>query len=154
MNFVGDGDSSVHPTLLQNVPEWGHAIKKLECANQACKCYHGALERLIQNNSSCKGSEGLTQKMRKRLVSAARSAIRMRSMENDKKKALVALKHDLQNGPRHCFGLHEHCSPDFCKTAKAIIFSIFHPLPLNHPHHSPSPLYVRPQMCHPLLLVS
>ena len=116
--FVGDGDSSVYPTLLQNVPEWGHAIKKLECANHACKCYRGALEKLVQDNSSYKGSGGLTLKMRKRLVSAARAAIRMRSKEDDKKKALASLKSDLQNGPRHCFGFHEHCSPDFCKTAQ------------------------------------
>ncbi len=146
MNFVGDGDSSVYPTLVQNVPVWGQAIKKLECANHACKCYRGALERLVQENSSYKGSGGLTQKMRKRLVSAARSAIRMRSMQENKKEALKKLKHDLQNGPLHCFGfqtdtlitsadhlsfwgrsqttplsttlIHEKCSSDFCKSAK------------------------------------
>lgn len=116
--FIGDGDSSVYPTLIQNVPEWGHAIKKVECANHACKCYRGALEKLVQEHPSYKGSGGLTQKMRKRLVSAARSAIRMRSKEADKKRALESLKHDLQNGPRHCFGFHEHCSPDFCKTVQ------------------------------------
>ena len=36
---TGDGDSSVYPTLVQNVPGWGYAIEKLECANHACKCY-------------------------------------------------------------------------------------------------------------------
>ncbi len=41
--FIGNGDSSVSPTLLTSVPGWGHAIKKLECANHACKCYRGAL---------------------------------------------------------------------------------------------------------------
>ena len=94
----------MYPTLLQNVSEWGHAIKKLECANHACKCYRGALEKLVQDNSSYKGSGGLTLKMRKRLVPAARAAIRMRSKKDDKKKALASLKSDLQNGPRHCFG--------------------------------------------------
>ncbi len=118
MSFVVDGDSSVYPTLVQNVPVWGQAIKKLECANHTCKCYRGALERLVQENSSYKGSGGLTQKMRKRLVSAARSAIRMRSMQENKKEALKKLKHDLQNGPLHCFGFHEKCSSDFCKSAK------------------------------------
>ena len=83
--------------------------RNFECASHACKCYRGALECLVQNNPSYKGSGGLTQKMKKCLVSAARSAIRMRSMEDDKMKALVALKRDLQDGPRHCFGLHEHC---------------------------------------------
>ena len=72
---VGDGDSSVYPTLVRNVLQWGHAIRKVECANHACKCYRGALERLVQDNSSYKGSGGLTIKMRKRLVSAARCAI-------------------------------------------------------------------------------
>ena len=121
MKFVGDGDSSVYPTLLQNVPGWGHAIKKLECANHACKCYRGALERLIQDNPSYKGSGGLTKMMRAKLVSAARSAIRMRSKEKDMKKAITALKRDLKNGPQHCFGYHQNCSPDFCKTARKAI---------------------------------
>ncbi len=44
MKFVGDGDSSVYPTLVQNVPVWGHAIKKLECANHACRFYCGVVE--------------------------------------------------------------------------------------------------------------
>ena len=116
--FIGDGDSSVHSTLLQSVPGWGHAIKKLECANHTCKCYRGALERLVQDNPSYKGNGGLTLKMRKRLVSAARCAIRMRSKETDQKQALASLKHDLQNGPLHCFGFHQQCSRDFCTTAQ------------------------------------
>ncbi len=116
--FIGDGDSSVYSTLLQNVPGWGHVIKKLECANHACKCYRGALERLVQDNPSYKGSGGLTKVIRKKLVTAARSAIRMHSREPDTKKALKLLKHDLCNGPQHCFGNHEHCSTDFCKTAR------------------------------------
>ena len=114
--FIGDGDSSVYPTLLQNVP-WGYAIRKLECANHACKCYRGALELLVKSNSSYKGSGGLTLNIRRRLVSAARSAIRMRSKEEDTAKALELLKRDLINGPRHCFGIHTHCSPDFCTAA-------------------------------------
>ena len=116
--FIGDGDSSVYPTLTQNVPGWGHLIKKLECANHACKCYRGALEKLVQDNSSYKGSGRLTQKMRKRLVSAARCAIRMRSTESDRQKALTALRKDLLNGPCHSFGIHTDCSPDFCTVAQ------------------------------------
>jgi hypothetical protein len=118
IKFVGDGDSSVYPTLIQNVPGWGHAIQKLECANHMCKCYRGGLEKLVKENSSYKGKGGLTLLMRKKLVSAARCAIRMRSKETDVKKALASLKSDLNNGPRHCFGLHTLCSPDFCTTAK------------------------------------
>ena len=116
--FIGDGDSSVHATLLQCVPGWGHAIKKLECANHACKCYRGALEKLVKENSSYKGSGGLTERMRKRIVSAARCAIRMRSREPNRKKAVKLLKRDLINGPNHCFGVHDSCSSDFCLTAR------------------------------------
>lgn len=114
MEFIGDGDSSVYPSLLQNVPGWGYAIKKLECANHACKCYRGALEQLIQSNPSYKGSGGLTLKIRKKLVSAARCAIRMRSQEVDRATALRLLQKDLVNGPLHVFGVHTHCSTDFC----------------------------------------
>ena len=116
--FIGDGDSSVYPTLLQCVPVWGHVIEKLECANHACKCYRGALEQLVHNNPSYKGSGGLTLKIRKKLVSGARCAIRMRSKEADTAKALKALRRDLANGPSHVFGIHTHCSPDFCTTAQ------------------------------------
>ena len=42
----------------------------------------------------------------------------MRSKESDSAKALVSFRNDLINGPLHCFGIHKHCSPDFCKTAK------------------------------------
>ena len=57
--MVGDGDSSVHVTLLQGVPEWGHAIENLECANHACKCYRNALEKLVQKILRIKVKEGL-----------------------------------------------------------------------------------------------
>ena len=118
IRFVGDGDSSVYPTLLQSIPVWGQSIRKLECANHACKCYRGALERIVQENPSYKGKGGLTLKMRCRLVGAARSAIRMRSAESNRVLALSYLRNDLMNGPRHCFGHHSNCSPDFCTVAK------------------------------------
>ena len=116
--FIGDGDSSVYPSLIQRVPGWGHAIRKFECANHACKCYRSSLEKLVQDNPSYKGRGGLTEKMRKRLVSAARCAIRMRSSEADRHDGVQLLKRDLVNGPNHCFGNHSKCSPDFCSTAR------------------------------------
>ena len=95
MRIVGDGDSSVYPTLLLNVPIWGRDITKLECANHACKCYRGALERLVQDNSSYKGAGKLTKKMRQRLVSAARCAIKMSSKDTNRKQAIKSLERDL-----------------------------------------------------------
>ena len=130
--FVGDGDSSVYPTLFQNVPGWGYAIKKIECTNHACKCYRSSLEKLVQEHPSYKGSGvHLTLKI---------CAIRIRSMEHDKKKALAALRRDLEKGPKHCFGFHEHCSPNFCKTIRERQSNIQHPQseqpsdPDQHPH--------------------
>ena len=64
MRFIGDGDSSVHSTLIQGVAGWGRHIKKLECANHACKCYRSALEKIVSANPAYKGKGGLTQKMR------------------------------------------------------------------------------------------
>ena len=33
-------------------------------------------------------------------------------------KAMKLLEHDPQNGPYHCFGYHERCSPDLCLSAR------------------------------------
>ena len=45
-NFIGDGDSSVHTTLISGVPGWGHAITKQECANHVVQYYRSALEKI------------------------------------------------------------------------------------------------------------
>ena len=115
IEFIGDGDSSVYPTLISSLP-WGFAIKKLECANHAVKCYRTALENLVNNNPNYKGKGKLTEAMRKKLTKAARSAIIMRSKESDKQHAVLKLQNDLLNGPLHCFGCHIKCSTDFCKS--------------------------------------
>ncbi len=118
MRFIGDGDSSVHSTLIQCVPVWGRFIEKMECANHACQCYRSSLEKLVSEKPEYKGKGGLTEKMRRRLTSAARCAIKRRSQEPDVAKAVKKLQSDLINGPFHCFGQHEKCSSDFCQTAK------------------------------------
>ena len=118
LRFIGDGDSSVHSTLIQGVAGWGRHIKKLECANHACKCYRSTLEKIVTANPAFKGKGGLTKKMGQRLTSAARCTIKMRSKESDTKKAVKLLEMDLKNGPYHCFGHHKNCSPDFCITVR------------------------------------
>ena len=112
--FVGDGDSSTHPNLITGVPCWRHAIKKLECANHAIKCYRGALEKLVQEKPHYKGKGRLTESMRKKMTKAARCAIKMRSTIPDKREAANLLRQDLRNGPFHCFGDHSRCSTDYC----------------------------------------
>ena len=83
MEYIGDGDSSVQPKLVEKLP-WGFAIKKLEYTNHAVKCFRASLENLVSTNSSYKGRGKLTEAMRKRLTKAARSAIVMRSKETNK----------------------------------------------------------------------
>ena len=117
--FTGDGDSSVHASLVTQVPGWGHTIRKVECANHAVKCYRGALEKLVTEKPHYKGRDKLTVAMRKRLTTAARCAIKMRSTESDAKRATELLRQDLINGPRHCFGIHSGCSTDYCKVVRS-----------------------------------
>ena len=116
--FIGDGDSSVFPTLRENVPIWGFDIQKVECANHACKCCRSSLEKLAANNPSYKRKDGLMEKMRKQLTSAAHCAIKMRSQEPDRNVPARLLERDLLNGPYHCFGYHNKCRSDFCSTAR------------------------------------
>ena len=120
------------------------ASSKAECANHACKCYRSSLEKLAADNRSYKCKGGLTEKMRKRLTSAARCAVKMRSQEPDKNEAARLLERDLLNGPLHCFGYHDKCSADFCSTARD------HQIQLNSHSNVPSS---NPSLFLPLLPV-
>ena len=65
MRFIGDGDSSVNPTLVANVSVWGYDIQKEECANHAVKCFRTSMEQLVKDKSQYKGRGKLTEQMRK-----------------------------------------------------------------------------------------
>ena len=54
------------------------------------------------------------------LAKAARSAIIIHSKENNHPETIKNLQKYLINGPLHCFGYHEKCSTDFCKTVKKL----------------------------------
>lgn len=130
-NFIGDGDSSVHTTLISGVPGWGHAITKQECANHAVKCYRSALENLVKDKPHYKGRHKLTEVQRKRLASAVRCAIIMRSKDVDtkkvdKKRAAKSLQEDILNSVYHCFGSHHNCKADYCKKFEAISHQFLH----------------------------
>ena len=89
IEFIGDGDSSVYPTLIFSLP-WGFAIKKLKCANHTVKCFSTALENLVNQNPNYKGKGKLTEAICKKLTKGARSAIIMRSKESDKQHAIFS----------------------------------------------------------------
>lgn len=96
-----NGDSSALPTLVQNVPEWGHAIKKVECADHACM---QVLSR--STREACPGApfiQGLRW---------THSEDEEEADQNEEQgvgqewRALELLKRDLQNVTQHCFALH------------------------------------------------
>ena len=54
------------------------------------------------------------------LAKAARNAIIIHSKGNNHLEAITKLQKYLINGPLYCFGYHEKCSTDFCKTVKKL----------------------------------
>jgi len=123
--FIGDGDSAVFSTLKKEIKSYGFAITKEECANHAVKCFRSALENLVKDKPQYKGRNKLTEAQRKRLATAVRCAIVIRSkqVENnelDKKEAAKQLQEDILNAALHCFGSHHKCKADYCKTVRAM----------------------------------
>ena len=118
MRIVADGDSSVLSTLQKFGPHWCRSINKIECANHACKCLRGKLEKIVDSTRSYHAKGGLDKLQRIRLVSGVRCAIRMRSLMSDRAEAIKLLKADIKNSINHVMGDHSHCS-DFCKSANA-----------------------------------
>ena len=112
IRFIGDGDSSVYPALIAGIPTWGYTIKRW---NVQIMPPSVTVEKLAQDNLSYRGKGKLTESMQKHLTKAARCAIRMRSSEPDRRRAVQLLQQDLRYGPLHCFGIHSSCSTDFCK---------------------------------------
>ena len=119
--MIGDGDSSVHSRIYNNLPVWGHAVVKVECANHATKCLRSNLERLVSDKPHYKGAKLLSQGQRIRLVTAVRCAIKMRSAEPVHSDRVKKLKHDIMNSVNHVFGHHEQCSSDYCKVKQALL---------------------------------
>lgn len=51
MNFIADGNSSIHVQIMDRVPVWGKHIKKLKIK----KCLRSNLEKLVAKHPSYKG---------------------------------------------------------------------------------------------------
>ena len=75
------------------------------------------MEALVKAKPNYEGGGGLTAKMRRKLTSAAHSAIKMRSTQPDRKEEVKLLERDILNSPHHCFGIHSNCSSEYCKVA-------------------------------------
>ena len=108
--MIRDGGSSVYNSVVTRCTTYGRDVVKVECANHAVKCYRNRLEGLCNDKPQYRGKFGLSPAMMKRLTHGARRAIKLHSRTGD----VGALRHDLRNGLRHYFGLHEECSTSFC----------------------------------------
>ena len=64
---------------------------------------------VLKDNPQIGSRGGLTKAMIVHITTGARSAIRFHSKTGAKNVA--ALRHDLRNGPRHCFGDHSNSCP-------------------------------------------
>ena len=59
--------------------------------------------------------------MCKKANKAAQCAIKMKSKEETRSTAIKKLQKEMV--PLHCFGLHQACRPDYCKTTKSKLTS-------------------------------
>ena len=110
MHLTGDGDSSVYYNILTTVP-YGRDVQKVECVNHAVKCYRTRLEAILKDNPKFGGRGDMTKSIVKRITAGARCAIKHHSCTGN----VARLRHDLRNGPRHCFGDHSQCISTFCQ---------------------------------------
>jgi len=112
MWMIGDGDSSVFSSVCIRVP-YSRFVQKVECTNHAIKCFRGNLEKLAKEHSNFAGRNGLTAGKIRHLTKGMKCVIQQHSTTGDS----VALRKDLRNCPRHCFGDHRQCNASFCKKA-------------------------------------
>ena len=112
MWMIGDGDSSVHHSIITSV-SYGRYVQKVECSNHAVKCYRSGLEKLAKENPTFKGRNGLTSNKIKYLAKCMKCAIAQNSVNKD----VTALRQDLRNCPHHCFNDHQQCCKSYCKHA-------------------------------------
>ena len=85
---------------------YGILVKKIECANHACKAYRSRLEALAKDNPEYRGKGGLTKKVIQRLTVGTIIAITKHSVT----KNSTQLRYDLRNGPSQVFGDHTNCT--------------------------------------------
>ena len=118
-NWDGSSSSMESDIILE-----GFRMTEKQRANHAVKCYRSALENLVKDKPHYKGRHKLTEGQRKRLASAVRCAIIMRSNDVDTKKvekrrAAFLLQEDILNSVYHCFGSHHKCKADYCKKLRS-----------------------------------
>ena len=85
--FIGDGNSSVYPSLITEVLQYGHAIRKVECQS-CCQVLQECTGEASARKTPLKHKGGITSMMRKCLTKVARCAIKIRSENSNCLQAL------------------------------------------------------------------
>lgn len=110
--LIGDGDSSVHKSIVDSVPTYCRHVKKLECVNHAVRCYQMSFHDLVEAHSEWKRRNGLSQMKIKKIAAGARVAIRMHSVAGN----VDALQQDLRIGHTICLAITETAALHFAKS--------------------------------------
>ena len=94
---------------MTGVPSYDCETVKVDCTNHAVNCYWNRLKVLCDDKTLYYCKHELSKYMIKQITHGARCAIMMHSGTAD----VAALYHDLRNGSRHYFGLHDKCNSAF-----------------------------------------
>jgi hypothetical protein len=128
--FIGDGDSSAFHAVRTQV-SYGKLIKKMECANHCTRNYTTKLYKIYKDTKTYPKNNGGLEARRLLegnihvLKNLARSTIRKNAEflstsatpESVVTEAVVTLRSQLINGPRHVFGDHTKCPVEHCCVA-------------------------------------
>ncbi|KAK2703518.1 hypothetical protein QYM36_018047 [Artemia franciscana] len=110
LEFIGDGDSSVHQRLIERVT-YGKEIVKNECSNHVTKNFTGDLFSLTKNKYQF--SKILTKSCISSLTKNLRGTIKKGQEDGG---SVDNLKNLLRNVPSHVFGDHNKCSSGCSKS--------------------------------------
>ena len=125
--FIGDGDSSTFHAVRTQV-SYGKLVKKMECANHCTRNYTTKLYKIHKDTKSYPKSNGGLEARRLLegsihiLKNLARSTIHknaefLSTSATPGSAAVVNLRSQLINGPRHIFGDHTSCPIEHCCVA-------------------------------------
>lgn len=116
MEFIGDGDSSVHSKIMSSV-WYGRDVRKIECANHVVKNYTKALYELAKRDQFAR--KILSTSRIERMKICVRKMIRYRAEERvesggDRDVSAGLLTNDVRNAAFHVLGHHGKCEKYFC----------------------------------------
>lgn len=117
LNFIGDGDSSVHTMINKSFP-YREKVSKVECRNHLLRNLRKKVKELATNTRyNISGRKKFTAK-NKQICRAIYSSINHWKSEINLtlEQKIVMLEADINNIPRHIFGNHLQCADYFSES--------------------------------------